>query len=80
MTPRDYQMPAIQYLANIRRGILQAPAGSGKTFMASAALADCLSRREGVATVKVLCNTIEQKCQWQDAFLHFPIIAKKCCH
>jgi superfamily II DNA or RNA helicase len=77
MTPRDYQMPAIQYLANIRRGILQAPAGSGKTFMASAALADCLSRREGKATVKVLCNTIEQKCQWQDAFLHFPIIAKK---
>ena len=45
--------------------------------MASAALADCLSRREGVATVKVLCNTIEQKGQWQDAFGHFPIIAKK---
>jgi superfamily II DNA or RNA helicase len=77
MTPRDYQIPAIQYLANIRRGILQAPAGSGKTFMAGAALADCLSRREGKATVKVLCNTIEQKGQWQDAFLHFPIIAKK---
>jgi superfamily II DNA or RNA helicase len=77
MTPRDYQMPSIQYLANIRRGILQAPAGSGKTFMAGAALADCLSRREGVATVKVLCNTIEQKGQWQDAFGHFPIIAKK---
>jgi len=77
MTPRPYQRPAIDFLAQTRRGILQAPAGSGKTFMASAALADCLSRREGKATVKVLCNTIEQKGQWQDAFGHFQIIAKK---
>ena len=45
--------------------------------MASMALARCLERRDGTATVKVLCNTIEQRSQWEDAFNLFPIIAKK---
>lgn len=77
MTPRDYQKPAIRFLASTSRGILKAPAGSGKTLIASAALADCLRRRNGIADICVLCNTVEQCEQWESAFKQFDEIEKR---
>jgi superfamily II DNA or RNA helicase len=76
-TLRDYQKPAVKWLARTYRGILKAPAGSGKTLMAAAALAHILERRDGHAKVCVLCNTIEQVGQWQAAMDAYPIIARQ---
>jgi superfamily II DNA or RNA helicase len=76
-TLRDYQKPAVKWLARTYRGILKAPAGSGKTLMAAAALAHILDRRDGRAKVCLLCNTIEQVGQWQAALDAFPIIARQ---
>lgn len=38
LTPRPYQLPAIEALANTRLGYLVAPAGSGKTIMMALAI------------------------------------------
>ena len=43
MNLRDYQIPAVEALARTHRGILKAPAGSGKTIMGAAALNDATS-------------------------------------
>lgn len=73
MTPRDYQIPAIDFLKGSRRALLEAPAGSGKTAIATMAVDDCLKRASCRKTIKVLANTIEQCEQWEAAFAVFDI-------
>ena len=73
MKARPYQVPAIKFLAGTKRGICQAPAGAGKTFIASAAVDDCLKRAKCRKRIAVLCNTIEQCEQWEAAFKVFNI-------
>lgn len=57
MTLRDYQEEAVRFLVPRRRAFVQAPAGSGKTFIAAAAVA-----QRGWPGCKVgwLANTKEQ--------------------
>ena len=72
MQNRQYQQVAIPYLAATYRGILQAPAGAGKTYIAATALHRCLKNREGVAKVQIVVNTIEQVEQMQSALDLYP--------
>lgn len=74
---RQYQSEAADWISRRRRCALIAAAGAGKTHMIGMALASVLERRNGNATVAVLCNTLEQKAQWFAAFEAFPVIAKK---
>lgn len=60
MNLRAYQRDAIEFLLPRRRAFVVAPAGSGKTIMAAAAVA---RRAEPGWLVGWLCNTIEQKQQ-----------------
>lgn len=59
-----YQIEAVRFLAVRRRALIKAPAGSGKTIIASGALAAVVGRKERVRAVRVgwLANTVEQ-CQ-----------------
>lgn len=78
MTLRDYQLPAIAQIIRSRRGIVQAPAGSGKTIIGAAALDQwsgprCrLSRRK--MNVAWVANTLEQCTQAIKAMGMFPAI------
>lgn len=54
-------------MAKSKRGIVQAPAGAGKTHIAASALAFCLLKRKGVADVEIMANTREQVEQMQTA-------------
>lgn len=60
MQLRAYQRDAVEFLLPRRRAFVVAPAGSGKTIMAAAAVA---RRVEAGWTVGWLCNTVEQKQQ-----------------
>lgn len=73
MTPRHYQKRAIAFLCKSQRAIIQAPAGSGKTFMACYALNECLKRRtkSEKARVAILCNTQDQVAQWEETLANF---------
>lgn len=73
---RPYQEAAAEWLSRRRRGMVCASAGSGKTVIGGMALSRVLERRGRHATVGVLCNTREQKDQWQAAFDLFPMIAE----
>ena len=80
MTLRDYQCPAVRALVQARRGIVKAPAGSGKTIVGAAALcqwsiprAKLWGRRPKVAWV---ANTLEQIDQAKAAIERFPAIAQ----
>lgn len=77
MEKRQYQQRAIDFLTKTRRGIVQAPAGAGKTHIAASALAVCLSGRQGVAAVEIMVNTKEQVDQMQTACDRFPVIQEK---
>ena len=77
MQQREYQQKAIAFLTRSKRGIIQAPAGAGKTHIAASALAVCLYKREGVANVEIMVNTIEQVDQMQTACDRFEIINEK---
>lgn len=79
MEIRQYQTKAIAYLANTRRGIVQAPAGAGKTHIAASALAVCLSKRkkQNMPTIEIMVNTKEQVEQMQTACDRFKIIQQK---
>lgn len=77
MQRREYQQKAIAFLAKSKRGIVQAPAGAGKTHIAASALAVCLYKRKGVANVEIMVNTIEQVDQMQTACDRFEIINEK---
>jgi len=77
MEQREYQQQAISFLSKSKRGILQAPAGAGKTHIAASALAFCLSKRQGIAQIEIMVNTLEQVEQMQTACNRFPIIKEK---
>tara|TARA_R110001592_G_scaffold103911_2_gene292503 strand:+ start:1056 stop:2171 length:1116 start_codon:yes stop_codon:yes gene_type:complete len=77
MEDRQYQREAIAFLVRSKRGIVQAPAGAGKTHIAASALAFCLDKRSGVADVEIMVNTKEQVEQMQIACDRFPVIARK---
>jgi len=77
MQHRQYQQDAIAFLAKSKRGIVQAPAGAGKTHIAASALAVCLSKRPGVAAIEIMVNTKEQVEQMQTACDRFPVIQQK---
>lgn len=62
------------WLATTKRGILNSPAGSGKTIIMSAALDTVFKSKPRTMPVQIgwLCHTIEQKQQAQAALEHFP--------
>lgn len=70
-----YQVRAVDWLLRRKRGIVVAPAGSGKTIIAAAALDAVISakpRNGKVVRVGWVCHTIEQKQQALDALARFP--------
>ena len=79
MELREYQNAAVMFLANHRRAILKAPAGSGKTIIAAAALERVIQavKRERKCRVGWLVNTQEQMQQGLEAIAKFPVIAEK---
>ena len=79
MDKRVYQQTAIAFLRTLRRGILKAPAGAGKTYITASALHQCLERRSrpNRAIVEIMVNTREQVEQMANACNIFDI-AKRC--
>ncbi len=74
MNLRDYQIEPARVLSTTRRGILKAPAGSGKTIIAAGALSMALERKRETVKVLWIANTIEQLNQGRDACKHFAAI------
>jgi len=77
MQQRQYQIDAIRFLTKSKFGIVQAPAGAGKTHIAASALAVCLNNRNGIAQIEIMVNTREQVEQMQTACERFPVIKEK---
>lgn len=73
----DYQAQAINWLSKRRRGMIVAPAGSGKTILVSGAINAVLTakRRSRRAEIGWMANTIEQCQQARKALAEFPAIA-----
>jgi superfamily II DNA or RNA helicase len=71
---RPYQQEAIEWLSTRRRGVVVAPAGSGKTVIAAGALCRVVCSKPRTQKVRVgwLCNTIEQAQQAEAAINSFP--------
>ena len=78
MNFRPYQLPAAEYLTKRKRGMVQAPAGSGKTVIAAAALCIALKAKHRDCKVKAgwMANTQEQVAQAHAALALFPDIAR----
>lgn len=76
MQNREYQQRAIKYLCSIKRGILKAPAGAGKTHIAASALDRCLRNRKERASIEIMVNTREQVEQMETACARFDIASK----
>lgn len=74
---RDYQTPAVQALVFTDRGIVKAPAGSGKTIIGAAALNGWLKSQESKMRVAWVANTIDQISQAQAAVDNFPAIPNR---
>jgi superfamily II DNA or RNA helicase len=79
ITLRDYQLPAVDAMLRTKRAICQAPAGSGKTVIASATLAKWVTPRARLARRRMriawIANTQEQCDQATKALGTFPAIA-----
>src|SRR4051812_49147865 len=77
ITLLDYQEEAKTFLARRKRALVQAPAGSGKTIIAAAALEQVLLRTPRTFKVRVgwMANTIDQCSQARDAIAKFPKLA-----
>lgn len=79
---RDYQLPAVEQMARTKRGICQAPAGSGKTIIAAAALAKWASPRAKLGKRKMLvawvAHTTDQVDQAIKALEAFPSLKDTC--
>ena len=74
MRLEDYQERAVMWLAKRGRGMVVAPAGSGKTWIAAAALERVVLGKERTEVVKVgwMANTLEQCEQARKAIGMFP--------
>ncbi len=79
-TLRDYQGPAVNVVVQNRRAIIKAPAGSGKTIIAAAAVAAWVSIRTRFSKRKMrvawIAHTTEQVDQAVSALAEFPAIAE----
>lgn len=75
MRLREYQERCVHFLARTRRGILQVPAGGGKTLIGAAAIAKVLSSkiRDKRPVIGWMANTVEQCQQATAALARFPI-------
>ena len=75
---RAYQTNAAAWLASRRRGIVQIPAGGGKSRVAAMALDMVIRKRNRTKKVKIgwLAPTIETRNQGIEAMKQFPIIAE----
>jgi superfamily II DNA or RNA helicase len=76
ITLRPYQETAVTSITSVGRGIVVAPAGSGKTIIAAAALDKVLRARIRPERARIcwIANTIEQCQQAQDAMSLFSSI------
>jgi superfamily II DNA or RNA helicase len=76
ITLRPYQETAVSSITSVGRGIVVAPAGSGKTIIAAAALDKVLRARIRPERARIcwIANTIEQCQQAQDAMSLFSSI------
>jgi len=74
----DYQLEAIDWLTQTRRGIVRCPAGGGKTLIGASAIDRVLRsvERERKARITWLANTNDQVEQAEAALKRFPAIAK----
>ena len=77
---RPYQTRGVDWLARRKRGIVCAPAGSGKTLIAAGALEKVATAvpRDRKVLVGWTCFTIEQRDQALAALERFPRIAELC--
>lgn len=79
---RPYQHRAVEALLQQSRGILRAPAGSGKSLVGAAFIDRWLTgykRLNGsLPIVRWLANTQEQLTQASEAIANFPAIAQRC--
>ena len=80
ITLRPYQARAITWLSTRKRGIVCAPAGSGKTLMAAGALEKVVLSVPRAQKVRVgwIAHTIEQKEQALTALEQFPALNETC--
>ncbi len=74
---RDYQWPAVQSLVSCIRGIVKAPAGSGKTIIGAAAIDAWLRSQSGRRKIAWVANTIDQTFQARKAVKNFPEISNQ---
>lgn len=74
---RDYQQPAVQSLISCSRGIVKAPAGSGKTIIGAAAIDAWLMSQSGRKKIAWVANTIDQTFQARKAVDAFPEISER---
>jgi superfamily II DNA or RNA helicase len=74
---RDYQWPAVQSLVSCIRGIVKAPAGSGKTIIGAAAIDAWLKSQSGKKNIAWIANTIDQTFQARKAVENFPEISER---
>jgi superfamily II DNA or RNA helicase len=76
---RAYQTEAAAWLASRRRGIVQIPAGGGKSRMAAMALDMVLKKKQRIEKVKIgwLAPSIETRDQGIAAMIQFPLVAEQ---
>ena len=74
---RDYQQPAVNLLVFCTRGIVKAPAGSGKTIIGAAAIDAWLKSQSGRKKIAWVANTIDQTFQARKAVKSFPEISER---
>jgi superfamily II DNA or RNA helicase len=73
MNLREYQKQAVDFLIYNYRGMVHAPAGSGKTVMMAAAADRLIDEAIGIDRIVVMANTVEQCQQIQAAMDTFDI-------
>lgn len=79
MELRSYQRRAVDALKQSKRGVVQSPAGSGKTIIGAAAIDSLLDRSfDFRPKITWLANTTEQVEQAKKAVSSFPRILEKC--
>ncbi len=74
----SYQENAVSWLCQRGRGLVQSPAGSGKTLIVAAAIYRVVFAkvRDRKARIMILVNTLEQRQQMLDAIALFPGLAE----
>jgi superfamily II DNA or RNA helicase len=74
---RAYQTAAAEWLASRRRGIIQIPAGGGKSRVAAMALDMVLKKKIRSEKVKIgwIAPSVETRNQGMDAINQFPLVA-----